>query len=101
VNASKQAGIMTHYIADVTVFGHVRGAKTDWGTETHHSDYEGYVQRGDHDSDDQITVADAIIEPHMAVSGAYDDAADMNRNGVVTSVDALMTLQSEIYIFIV
>ena len=45
MNASKHAGIMTHYIVDVAVFGHVMGAYTDWGTETHHSDYEGYVQR--------------------------------------------------------
>ncbi len=45
VNASKHAGIMTHYIADVAVFGHVMGKKTDWGAEVHHSDYESYVQR--------------------------------------------------------
>lgn len=44
-NASKTAGIMTHYIADVGVFGHVMGADTDWGEETHHSDYEGYIGR--------------------------------------------------------
>ncbi len=42
-NASKTLGIMAHYIADVAVFGHVMGADTDWGTETHHSDYEDYV----------------------------------------------------------
>ena len=46
-------------------------------------------------------MADVIIEPHMAVSGVDDDAADLNRNGMVTSVDALMALQSEVYIFIV
>jgi membrane peptidoglycan carboxypeptidase len=34
---------MTHYIADLAVFGHVMGASTAWGTETHHSDYEDYV----------------------------------------------------------
>jgi hypothetical protein len=43
VNASKTAGAMTHYIADMAVFGHVMGAGTAWGTETHHSDYENYV----------------------------------------------------------
>ena len=42
-NASKTAGIMTHYIADMAVFGHVMGASTPWGAETHHSDYEDYV----------------------------------------------------------
>ena len=45
VNASKYAGIMTHYIADVAVFGHVMGKKTDWDAEVHHGDYESYVQR--------------------------------------------------------
>lgn len=43
--AAKTAGIMSHYIVDVTVFGHVMGAATDWGSETHHSDYEAYVNR--------------------------------------------------------
>ena len=43
-NASETAGIMSHYIADVAVFGHVMGGETDWGSETHHSDYEDYVQ---------------------------------------------------------
>jgi len=41
--AAKYAGIMTHYIADVGVFGHVMGSETDWGKETHHSDYEDHV----------------------------------------------------------
>jgi hypothetical protein len=34
---------MTHYIADMAVFSHVMDAATDWGTETHHSDYENHV----------------------------------------------------------
>lgn len=42
-NAAKHAGIVTHYIADVAVFGHVMGSSTDWGAEQHHSDYESYV----------------------------------------------------------
>lgn len=41
--ATKYAGVMTHYIADLAVFGHVMGAKTDWGAEAHHSDYEDWV----------------------------------------------------------
>jgi hypothetical protein len=36
-------GMVTHYIADMAVFGHVMGAATAWGTETHHSEYEYYV----------------------------------------------------------
>jgi hypothetical protein len=34
---------MTHYIADMAVFGHVMGVSTPWGAEVHHSDYEEYV----------------------------------------------------------
>ncbi|MCX6649940.1 MAG: carboxypeptidase regulatory-like domain-containing protein [Candidatus Bathyarchaeota archaeon] len=41
--AAKHSGAMTHYIADVAVFGHVMGASTDWGTEVHHPDYENHV----------------------------------------------------------
>ena len=42
-NAAKEAGIMSHYIADIAVFAHVMGAKTAWGNESHHSDYENHV----------------------------------------------------------
>lgn len=42
-NAAKWAGIMTHYIADIAVFAHVMGSRTDWGAEIHHSDYEDQV----------------------------------------------------------
>lgn len=41
--AVKVAGIITHYVDDVAVFGHVMGSGTDWGAEHHHSDYEDYV----------------------------------------------------------
>jgi hypothetical protein len=43
VNASKTLGLMTHYICDVGVFGHVMGKNTDWRAEVHHGDYEDYV----------------------------------------------------------
>ena len=42
-NAAKTTGTMTHYIADLAVFGHVMGSSTPWGSEIHHSDYEDYV----------------------------------------------------------
>lgn len=41
--AAKTAGIISHYISDLTVFGHVMGSSTPWGSEKHHSDYENYV----------------------------------------------------------
>jgi hypothetical protein len=50
--AAEEAGILTHYIADMAVFGHMMGAKTAWGTEVHHSDYESHVnsQTGAYDA---------------------------------------------------
>jgi len=42
--ATKWTGAMTHYIADIAVFGHVMGSITDWGSEQHHSDYEEHIQ---------------------------------------------------------
>jgi parallel beta-helix repeat protein len=44
--AAKTLGIMSHYIVDVSVFGHVMAESTDWGEEVHHSDYETYVDGG-------------------------------------------------------
>jgi len=41
--AVKTLGIMSHYIADLSAFGHVMASETDWGAEVHHSDYETYV----------------------------------------------------------
>jgi hypothetical protein len=43
-NAAYYIGAMTHYVADVGVFGHTMGSGTDWGTEDHHSDYENAIQ---------------------------------------------------------
>ena len=42
--AALHAGIMSHYIVDVGVWGHVMGSGTDWGAEVHHSDYESAVE---------------------------------------------------------
>jgi len=41
--AAKRLGMVVHYVADMGVFGHVMGAAAVWGAETHHSDYESYV----------------------------------------------------------
>jgi len=43
-NAAYYIGAMTHYIADVGVFGHTMGSGTDWGAEDHHSDYENAIE---------------------------------------------------------
>jgi hypothetical protein len=43
-NAAYEIGAMAHYVADVGVFGHTMGVATDWGAETHHSDYENGIE---------------------------------------------------------
>ena len=43
-NASYYLGIMSHYISDVGVYAHTMGNGTDWGAETHHSDYEQHFE---------------------------------------------------------
>lgn len=43
-DAAYSIGALTHYVADVGVFGHTMGAYTDWGAETHHSDYENAIE---------------------------------------------------------
>ncbi len=40
---AEHLGMVAHYVSDVAVFGHVMGASTPWGAESHHSDYEEYV----------------------------------------------------------
>lgn len=53
-DASKHAGMMSHYIVDVAVFGHVMGKETDWGSEQHHKDYESYVKERTSSYDDEF-----------------------------------------------
>ena len=51
-------------------------------------------QKGDLNSDYQITPADAAIALQLAATGAHDDAADVSGDDRVTSLDALMILQA-------
>ncbi|KAF5418635.1 MAG: hypothetical protein C5S49_01450 [Candidatus Methanogaster sp.] len=49
---------------------------------------------GDLNGDYALTPADAAIALTIAASGAHEDAVDVNRDGRVTSLDALMILQA-------
>jgi len=86
--AVKTLGIMTHYIADMAVFGHVMGADTDWGGEKHHSDYENYVgARTDNYTDDFFLLEfdgtlDVISAYDAALSLAYDTTFDADGGGL-------------------
>ena len=50
--------------------------------------------KGDLNSDDRITPADAAIALQLAATGAHNSAADVSGDGAVTSFDALMILQA-------
>jgi hypothetical protein len=75
-DAAKTVGTMSHYIADVAVFGHVMGSKTAWGTETHHDDYESHV-------DDNTEAYDSSFNSYLHFDGsltttsAYDAAKNV------------------------
>jgi uncharacterized protein YvpB len=87
VNASKRLGVMTHYISDVAVFGHVMGSVTDWGSETHHSDYENHVNTMTNNYTDEFNIFlsfDGALNDISAYNAtlmlAYDTTFDTNGN---------------------
>lgn len=83
--AVKTLGITSHYIADVGVFGHVMGSGTDWGAETHHSDYETYVNERTNSHNDEFNnflIFDGDLENVSAINAtltlAYDTTFDVD-----------------------
>jgi len=90
-NAAKNAGILTHYIADMAVFGHVMASGTDWGNETHHSDYEDEVNGYTSTYDSAFTTflmfdgkLGEVSAYQAAIDLAYDTTFDIN--GDLTAV---------------
>jgi len=84
-NASKTAGLMSHYLADVAVFGHVMGANTPWGAEQHHSDYETYVNTRTNNYTDEFNSylsfdgsLDLISAYNATKNLAYDTTFDVD-----------------------
>jgi subtilisin family serine protease len=51
------------------------------------------AMKGDLNNDDRITTTDACIALQIAASGGWDQSADVNEDGIVTSLDVLMILQ--------
>ncbi|MEA3323999.1 MAG: dockerin type I repeat-containing protein [Euryarchaeota archaeon] len=49
---------------------------------------------GDLNGDDVLTPADAVIALDIAISGDYNEYADVNEDGAVNSLDVLMILQA-------
>jgi len=89
--AAKQLGIVTHYIADMAVFGHVMGTSTAWGTEKHHSDYEDYVQTRTNSYVDDFD-SFLVFDGNLSTLSAYDSALALandttfDENGQLTCV---------------
>ncbi|MCW4010637.1 MAG: zinc dependent phospholipase C family protein [Candidatus Bathyarchaeota archaeon] len=71
--AAEHLGMMTHYIADLAVFGHVMGSATAWGTEVHHSSYESYVLARTSNYSSEFSVF-LLFDGALAEVTAYDSA---------------------------
>jgi hypothetical protein len=80
-NASKMLGAMTHYIADMAVFGHVMGAGTDWGAEDEdlHSDYEKQANKCTNSYDDDFNTY-LSYDGSLSNISAYDAALTLAYN---------------------
>jgi hypothetical protein len=74
--AAKRLGVVTHYVADMGVFGHVMGASTPWGTEQHHSDYEEYVNTRTNSYQDEFN-SFLVFDGSLTASTAHDAAVTL------------------------
>jgi hypothetical protein len=116
-SAAFDIGVMAHYISDPGVFGHTMGAYTDWGTETHHSDYENEFESmigslspptglslGDSDAynatlglGESITFGEGAIQSNVWMDthynwadGTFEASAMASLNGAVSAVAAVI-----------
>jgi hypothetical protein len=87
--AAKHLGIMAHYIADMSVFGHVMANGTDWGNETHHSNYENYVQARTNTYTDEFDVF-LVFDGALSNVSAYEAAVTL-ANDTTFDVDGNLT----------
>jgi len=82
-NAARSAGIMSHYIVDMAVFGHVMGTDTDWRAEEHHSDYESYVDQRTSTYEDEFNLY-LVFDGNLSIISVYDA---VNNLGFDTTFD--------------
>jgi len=69
--AAEHLGMVAHYVSDIAVFGHVMGASTAWGTETHHSDYEDHVRAKTENYSSEFT-SYLVFDGNLTTTSAYD-----------------------------
>jgi len=72
--AAIYAGSMTHYIVDVAVFGHVMTS------ETHHSDYEDYVEAHTTSYNYGVFESYLVFDGELETVSAYDASISFGRN---------------------
>ena len=72
-NAAEALGIMSHYISDLAVFGHVMGTVTAWGSEVNHDDYEAYVNKRTNAYEDEFS-SYLSFDGSLSNVSAYDAA---------------------------
>lgn len=92
--AAKTLGVMAHYISDLAVFGHVMDDDTDWGDETHHTDYEDDVDVKTNSYEDEFSIYlafDGTIANFTAYDAAlalaYDTTFDTDGNYTCSWMD--------------
>ena len=78
-DSAMHLGMVAHYVADVAVFGHVMGAATAWGAETHHSDYENYVLGRTQSYQDEFG-SYLVYDGGLSSVSAYDTALAVARD---------------------
>ncbi len=91
--AAKEAGIMTHYIADMAVWAHMMGSTTVWGSEPSslHSNYESYVDTRTNnytDTYNSFLVYDGSLVNLSAYTSAINLANDstFDQGGIYTCI---------------
>ena len=77
--AAEHLGMVAHYVSDVAVFGHVMGASTVWGPETHHSDYEDHVLAKTENYSSEFT-SYLVFDGNLTATSAYDSTLAVARD---------------------
>jgi len=77
-SAAMHLGMVTHYIDDMGVFGHMMGTPTAWGTESHHTDYEDYVLTRTNTYTDDFN-GFLAFDGNLSTISAYDAAVMVAR----------------------
>lgn len=77
--AAMHLGMVAHYVADLSVFGHMMGAATVWGTEVHHSDYENHVLDKTRNYASEFD-SFLVFDGNLTLTGAYDAALNVARD---------------------